>query len=330
MSKLFSGIQPTGDLHLGNYFGAIRNWVDLQKEHDTIYCIVDLHAITSDYDPKLLRENSVELAMDLISCGIDPEDSILFVQSEVPEHSELQWILNTVTSYGDLTRMTQFKDKSQDKEFVNAGLFSYPVLQAADILLYKASKVPVGEDQLQHIEITRRIARRFNHTYGDFFPEPEPIIGHGARIMSTADPEKKMSKSGHDKHMIGLMESEDEIWEKIKTAVTDPGGAEGSEMSPGVANLFTLLDLTAPEEQVEKFTQDHREGELMYIDLKKAVFESLTSTLRPVWKKKEELMNNRDQVEKYLEEGRQRASEIARANMKEVKKLVGVRPAAND
>ncbi len=326
MAKLFSGIQPTGDLHLGNYFGAITNWVELQQEHDTVYCVVDLHAITSDYEPENLRDNSVEQAMDLMACGIDPDESILFVQSEVTEHVELQWIFNSVTSYGDLTRMTQFKDKSEDRDFVSAGLFDYPVLQAADILLYKASKVPVGEDQIQHVELTRRIARKFNSRFGEFFPEPEPIVGKAARIMSTADPERKMSKSAHDKHAIGLMENEDSIWEKVKTAVTDPGQSEGEEMSPGVANLFTLLELTAPESTVESFRDDHREGNLMYIDLKEAVYENLMSEIRPVQEKKQELLNNRDQVKEMLEEGSEKAREIAARNMKKVRELVGINP----
>ncbi|MBS3825969.1 tryptophan--tRNA ligase [Candidatus Bipolaricaulota bacterium] len=326
MPKLFSGIQPTGELHLGNYFGAITNWVELQKEHETIYCIVDLHAITSDYDPETLRENSVEMAIDLIASGIDPEKSILFIQSEVREHVELQWIFNTVTSYGDLTRMTQFKDKSEKTDFVSAGLFDYPVLQAADILLYKASRVPVGEDQVQHVELTRRIARKFNSRFEEYFPEPEPIIGRGARIMSTADPTKKMSKSDHDKHAIGLMEDEDSIWKKVKSAVTDPGESQGEEMSPGVDNLFTLLELTAPESTVEGFRKDHREGELMYIDLKEAVYENLMNEIGPVQKRKEELMENRSHVEDLLEEGKEKARSIAAGNMKEVRRIVGVGP----
>lgn len=326
MPKLFSGIQPTGELHLGNYFGAIKNWVELQQEHDTVYCVVDLHAITSDYDPEVLRENAIDLTMDLIASGIDPEESILFIQSEVREHVELQWIFNSVTSYGDLTRMTQFKDKSEKTDFVSAGLFDYPVLQAADILLYRASRVPVGEDQVQHVELTRRIARKFNSRFGEFFPEPEPIVGRGARIMSTADPERKMSKSDHDKHAIGLMEDEDSIWEKVKSAVTDPGEAQGDEMSPGVDNLFTLLELTAPESTLEGFRDDHREGNLMYIDLKEAVYENLMNEILPVQKKKEELMENRDYVEKLLEEGSEKARAIASRNMEEVRKMVGVGP----
>lgn len=325
MAKIFSGIQPSGELHIGNYFGALNNWKKLQEENDCIYCIVDLHAITSDYDPENLREKSVDLAMDLIACGIDPEESILFIQSDMPEHTELTWIFNVVTSYGDLTRMTQFKKKSEKADFVNAGLFNYPVLQAADILLYRASKVPVGEDQLQHLELSRRIARRFNSTYDDFFPEPEPIVGEGARIMSPADPTSKMSKSSHSKHRIGLMEPSDSIRDKIRSAVTDPGLEEGKEKSPGVANLFQILELTASKKVVEEFEEDFRAGELMYSDLKDSVYENLMDTLRPIREKKDRLKSNPDRVKDTLAKGRERARAIATENMKKVRQLIGVR-----
>lgn len=325
MARIFSGIQPSGELHVGNYFGALTNWSELQEENDCIYSIVDLHAITSDYDPENLRDKSVDLAMNLIACGIDPEESLLFIQSDVPEHTELTWFFNVVTSYGDLTRMTQFKQKSEKADFVNAGLFNYPVLQAADILLYRASKVPVGEDQLQHLELSRRIARRFNNTYEDFFPEPEPIVGEGARIMSPADPENKMSKSSHSKHRIGIMESPDSIREKIRSAVTDPGLEEGKEKSPGVANLFEILELTAGEEVVEEFEEDFRAGELMYSDLKDAVSASLIDTLKPIQEKKERLKENPGRVREILDRGRERAREIAVENMEEVRRLMGVR-----
>lgn len=326
MARIFSGIQPSGELHLGNYFGAINNWADLQRGHECIYSVVDLHAMTSDYDPDQLRERSINLAMDLIACGIGPEESVLFVQSEVPEHTELTWIFNVVTSYGDLTRMTQFKEKSDQADFVSAGLFDYPVLQASDILLYKANKVPVGEDQLQHLELTRRVARRFNHRYGDFFPEPEPIVGEGARIMSTADPSRKMSKSGHSKHRIELMEPKDEIWDKVKSAVTDPGpSTSGNDMSAGVKNLFRLLELTADDETVEGFRRDYDEGELMYFDLKQSVFDHLIETLAPIRERRQELADDPAQVEQYLNRGREKASAIARDNMKEVRNLVGIR-----
>jgi tryptophanyl-tRNA synthetase len=243
-TRIFSGIQPTGTLHIGNYFGAIRNWAALQNDYECVYCIVDYHAITIDIDPKVLRAASRNMALDLIACGIDPERAILFVQSAVPEHTELAWIFGCVTSYGDLSRMTQFKDKSAGKKFVSASLFTYPVLQAADILLYRADGVPVGEDQVQHLELSRRIARRFNARFGEFFPEPEPIVGKGARIMSLADPTIKMSKSAGDAHYIGVMEDESSIRKKVRSAVTDTGLAAGEEMSPGVETLFEILELS--------------------------------------------------------------------------------------
>ena len=227
---VFSGIQPTGTLHIGNYFGAIRNWASLQKDHDCIYCIVNYHAITIDVDPKALPLASRAMALDLMACGIDPERSILFLQSAVPEHTELAWILDCVTSYGDLQRMTQFKDKSEGRDFVSVGLFNYPVLQAADILLYRASGVPVGEDQVQHLELARRIARRFNSRFGELFPEPEPIVGKGARIMSLADPNQKMSKSAGETHYVGVLEAEASIQKKVRSAVTDVGLSPGNDL----------------------------------------------------------------------------------------------------
>ena len=324
METVFSGIQPTGELHVGNYFGAISTWADLQEEHDCIYSVVDLHAITAQYEPQELRDSCIDMVLTLLACGIDFERSILFIQSDVKEHTELAWILNVVTSYGDLTRMTQFKEKSSNTDFVNAGLFNYPVLQAADILLYQAARVPVGEDQLQHLELTRRIARRFNGQYGEFFPEPEPIVGRGARVMSLADPERKMSASDHPKHRIGLMESPDSIWEKVKSAVTDPGPEESSEMSPGVSNLFTLLELNADDSTVESFRKDYREGSLMYVDLKEAVYESLMETLEPIQKKKQRLLNNKGEILSQLEDSTERARQIASENMDEVRRLVGL------
>ena len=244
--RIFSGIQPTGVLHLGNYFGAIKQWVELQEGNECFYCIVDYHALTNEGSrPDELRRAKESLALDLLACGIDPEKSVLFVQSDVPEHTELCWILGCVTSYGDLTRMTQFKQKAKEQEFVNAGLFYYPVLQAADILLYLADHVPVGEDQLQHLELSRRIARRFNYRFGDFFPEPQPILSKGARIMSLTDPSRKMSKSYGPEHYIGLMEDEESIYRKIRSAVTDVGLTPGQEMSRALANLYAILEISA-------------------------------------------------------------------------------------
>jgi len=320
--RIFSGIQPTGTLHIGNYFGAIQRWVELQKGNDCIYCIVDYHALTNeDTVPDELRQARWDLALDLLACGIDPERSILYVQSDVPEHTELCWILGCVASYGDLTRMTQFKQKSAEQEFINSGLFYYPVLQAADILLFRADHVPVGEDQVQHLEEARRIARRFNFRFGETFPEPEPILGEGARIMSLADPESKMSKSAGPDHYIGLMEPEGSIRKKVRSAVTDVGLTPGQEMSPGIANLFGLLELVAPREVVEGFRRDHAAGKLLYKDLKETLFDQLMNTLRPIQARRQELAGTGDEI---LAAGAERARAIARDTMREVRSRVGL------
>jgi len=326
-TRIFSGIQPTGTLHIGNYFGAIRNWVALQDDYECVYCIVDYHAITIDIDPKVLRAASRNMALDLIACGIDPERAILFVQSAVPEHTELAWIFGCVTSYGDLARMTQFKDKSAGKKFVSAGLFTYPILQAADILLYRADGVPVGEDQVQHLELSRRVARRFNARFGEFFPEPEPIVGKGARIMSLADPTIKMSKSAGDAHYVGVMEDESSIRKKVRSAVTDTGLAAGEEMSPGVATLFEILELatelSGDPSIVAELHADFEEGKLMYSRLKDVVFENLMAVLRPIQARRAELAAS-GKVEEILQQGAEKARAIARENIVQVRKLAGL------
>lgn len=325
--RVFSGIQPTGTLHIGNYFGAIRNWASLQEDHDCVYCIVDYHAIIAEIDPQVLRAASRSMALDLIACGIDPQRTILFTQSAVPEHAELAWILGCVTGYGDLTRMTQFKDKSAGKEFISAGLFIYPVLQAADILLYRAAGVPVGEDQVQHLELSRRIARRFNARFGEFFPEPEPIVGKGARIMSLADPTIKMSKSAGEAHYIGVMEDERSIRGKIRSAVTDIGLEAGTIMSPGVANLFEVLDLSrellGDRSVAAELRAEFQSGKLMYSHLKDAVFESLMEVLRPIGQRRRELEAS-GTVEDILREGADKARVIARENITKVREMAGL------
>ncbi len=321
--RVFSGIQPTGECHIGNYFGAIKNWVALQDRYECIYCIVDYHAITVDFDPKQLPKRVIDMAGDLIACGIDPKKSILFVQSHIPEHTELSWIFNCFTSYGDLTRMTQFKAKSAEKEFVSAGLFNYPVLQAADILLYKADRVPVGEDQLQHLELCRRIARRFNSKLGvSFFPEVQPILSKAPKIMSLADPSREMSKSAEDKHSIGIMEDENSIYKKIKSAVTDMGLQPGQEMTPGVKNLFLILQMTAEPEVVESLREKHREGKLLYKDLKEVVYENLIREIKPIRERRREIME--EEIDRELRVGAEKASVIAKETMEEVRKIIGV------
>jgi tryptophanyl-tRNA synthetase len=325
--RVFSGIQPTGTLHIGNYLGAIRNWVDLQRDHDCIYCVVDYHAITIDVDPKALREASRAMALDLLACGVDPERSILFVQADVPQHTELCWILGCVTSYGDLARMTQFKDKSEKQEFVSAGLFTYPILQAADILIYKAHGVPVGEDQVQHVEISRRIARRFNSRFGETFLEPEPIVTKGARIMSLSDPTAKMSKSSGETHYVGVMEPETSIRKKVRSAVTDVGLAPGEAMSPGVANLFQILEIACELQKdaatVPELRAEFDSGKLLYSRLKDTVFERLMDVLRPIQQRRAKL-DASGELDEILAEGARRASETAVQTMLEVREKVGL------
>lgn len=325
--RVFSGIQPTGTLHVGNYFGAVRNWAAMQDDYDCIISIVDYHAITIEVDPEELRRASRAMALDLLACGIDPDRTILFLQSDVPAHAELGWILGCVTSYGDLTRMTQFKDKSDANEFVSAGLFTYPVLQAADILLYRADGVPVGEDQVQHLELSRRIARRFNSRFGELFPEPEPIVGRGARIMSLSDPNAKMSKSAGDPHYVGVMEDEASIRKKVRSAVTDTGLEAGVEMSPGVANLFEILELSSETlgdtSVVAELRADFDRGALMYSRLKDETFERLMGVLRPIQQRRAQLEAAGDVVP-ILQDGARRARTIAAETIAEVRARVGL------
>ncbi len=320
--KIFSGIRPTASsLHLGNYFGAVANWVKLQDDYEAIYCLVDYHAIIEDYDKDALSDRVLNMAADLLACGIDPQQSILMFQSAVPEHTELAWIFNAITSYGDLQRMTQFKDKSENKEFVSAGLFNYPILMAADILLYHTTVVPVGDDQDQHVELTRGLARRFNSRYGDYFAEPETIHTEAPRIMSLADPTSKMSKSLGEKHFISLFESEDSIHSKIRSAVTDTG-LQTDEMSPGVKSLFTLLKLSAPESVYAGFETDYQEGTLKYVALKDAVYEHLVSLIQPIRQRREGM--SMEEVRRVLDDGSERARAQAQVTIKTVKQKIGL------
>ena len=251
MPRIFSGIQPSGDLHIGNWLGAVQNWVNLQHSYDCIFCVVDLHAITGKYDHSTLAARTRDMAVGLLACGIDPARSLLFVQSQVPEHSELQWLLNTVTPLGELERMTQYKDKAQRFESVPAGLLNYPVLMAADILLYHADLVPVGEDQIQHLELTREVARRWNAEFGrgeSYFAEPQALLTEAKRIMGL-DGQAKMSKSLGN--TIGLLDTPDEIWQKLRPAKTDPARVTRKDPgNPEVCNIFQLHKYFSPPETV--------------------------------------------------------------------------------
>ena len=329
---VLSCIQPTGEIHLGNYFGAVKNWADIQDKYNCVYGVVDLHAMTMPYNPKQLKDNTLNMAVELLACGIDPEKSIVFIQSLVPQHTELTWILSCVASYGELTRMTQFKDKTDQLEsggkknsYISAGLFTYPVLQAADILLYKADFVPVGKDQEQHLELSRNVAVRFNNQFGDCFPEPQPLFTNVQKLMSLADPTKKMSKSLGPKHYIGLFEDENVIRKKIRSAVTDTGEArKDGEMSPGVANLFTLIKACGNDEAFNSLKNDYDKGTLQYKDLKDVTADAVVKVTQPLKQKKEKLMSNRKKMQELVNELSFEAEKIAITTIKEVRRLTGL------
>lgn len=327
--QVLSCIQPTGDMHLGNYFGAIKNWVDLQDKYNCIYGVVDLHAITAPYAPAELKAKTDQMVLDILACGIDPEKSILFVQSLIPEHTELAWLFNCITSYGELSRMTQFKDKSQKQSsegdgFISAGLFTYPVLQAADILIYRAKHIPVGMDQKQHLELSRNVAERFNTRFADYFPVPEPLFTQTPKIMSLADPSRKMSKSLGSKHYIGVFEDEKSIRKKVRSAVTDSGDMPDGEMSPGVANMFELLKACGKTEVVEHFMCKYEEGGLRYGDFKNAVADALVELTNGIKARRAELEADNDKLNATIREMSAKARAIAQETIREVKTLMGV------
>ncbi|HHW15235.1 MAG TPA: tryptophan--tRNA ligase [Firmicutes bacterium] len=324
MGRIFSGIQPSGDIHLGNYLGALRNWVKLQDEYDDcLYCIVDLHALTELQDPHELPRRVAEAIATNLAVGIDPERSTFFVQSDVPEHTELSWLLTCLTPLGALERMTQYKDKAgRQGQSVGAGLLTYPVLMAADILIYKADRVPVGEDQAQHLELTREIARKFNSTFGETFPEPQILLTAGARIMALNAPEKKMSKSVPGSY-IGLSDPPETIRQKVMRAVTDVG-PRGAEMSPGVKNLFTILECVAPESVVRPLKEAYGEGTLRYADLKQTLADELIKTLTPIRERRAELLAHPEKLREIAAAGAAKARPLARAVLAEVREKMGI------
>ena len=325
---IFSGVQPSGNLTLGNYIGAIRNWVSLQDEYNCIYCIVDLHALTVRQNPAELRQRSRSLLALYIACGLEPEKNILFVQSHVSAHAELAWILDCFTYMGELNRMTQFKEKAQKHaDNINAGLFTYPVLMAADILLYQTDLVPVGNDQKQHLEITRDIAQRFNNIYGDVFKIPEPYIPKvGARIMSLQEPTKKMSKSDENENAyIALLDPPDVIMRKFKRAVTDSEAVVryDEENKPGISNLMSIYASVTGKSFEDIEAEFEGKG---YGDFKKAVGEAVVETLRPIQEKHKELMANKDYLNEIMKSGAEAAGRLANRTLRKVYKKVGLIP----
>jgi len=329
MKNVLSAIQPTGDLHIGNYFGAIQNWVRLQDEYNCTYGVVDYHSMTAPYQADKLRENTWKMVFQLLATGVKPEN--LFIQSLIPEHTELSWILSCVTSYGEMTRMTQFKDKSEqiagkDKSaFISAGLFMYPVLQAADILMYRADYVPVGKDQEQHLELSRNIAQRFNHQFGqEYFAHPEPLFTATPKIMSTAEPTKKMSKSLGEKHYINVFGDEARVRKQIRSAVTDAGDVPDGTMSPGVKNLFEILKACEATEVYDSLMQDYQNGSLRYGDLKPAVADVLVGVLNPIREKYQEILSNRKATKEMIKASSWEIRKTAQKTLKEVRSIVGL------
>jgi tryptophanyl-tRNA synthetase len=325
MSRIFSGIQPSGELHIGNYLGAVKNWVRLQHQHPSIICIVDYHAITVPYDPAQLRTRRREMAISLLAAGIDPNVATLFVQSTVDEHTELAWIFNTVAPLGELERQTQFKEKAARQESVSAGLLTYPVLQAADILLYKADLVPVGEDQVQHLELSRVVARRWNAQFfggEEFFPEPQPLLTPSRRIIGLYG-QAKMSKSMGN--TIGLMETPDQIWEKLRPAVTDPKRVKRTDPgTPEVCNIYHLHKAFSPAPTVEHVAQQCSTAGWGCIDCKRVLHEHMTAELTPMHARAKELEAKPKLVDDALSSGTDRCKTIARETMREVRDKMGI------
>ncbi|MDA2954726.1 MAG: tryptophan--tRNA ligase [Actinomycetota bacterium] len=324
MTRVLSCIQPTGEVHLGNYLGALQNWVSGQHNADVFHGIVDLHALTVTQEPGVIGRNTLQLAAVLFAVGLDPDIATVFVQSHVPEHSQLSWIMECTVSFGELSRMTQFKDKSakREAEFVSAGLFTYPALQAADILLYDANEVPVGDDQRQHIEITRDIAIRFNHRFGETFVIPKSVTpASGARVMDLLNPTSKMSKSGDDDSgVIYLLDDAAKIEKKFKRAVTDSETevAFDRERKPGVSNLLEILAAatnTTPQKAAETYTR--------YGDLKSASSQAVIAMLSPIQNRYNELLNDKGELMRLLHKGNARAQEVASATLSRAQKAIG-------
>lgn len=326
--RVLSCIQPTGDMHFGNYFGAVQNWVKLQEEYTCFFGVVDYHAMTMPYNPAKLREQVWELLFNLMATGVHSDR--LFIQSLVPEHAELSWIFNCFCSYGQLSRMTQFKDKSAQTSagadgFISAGLLSYPVLQAADILIYRADYVPVGKDQEQHLELTRNIAERFNTQVGkEYFVLPEPLYTETPKIASPADPTRKMGKSLGEKHYINVFADSNRIRKQVRSAVTDAGDTPEGEMSAGVQNLFVLLKAAGKQEAYQALMQQYEAGELRYVDLKDATADALIELSEQFRARKTELLSDKKAVKEQIRASSAEIRKTAQETLREVKDLAGL------
>ncbi|HUK21516.1 MAG TPA: tryptophan--tRNA ligase [Gemmatimonadales bacterium] len=323
MARVFSGIQPSGELHIGNYLGAVQNWVRLQSQHECFFCVVDLHAITQPYEAGTLAQRTLEMSVGLLAAGLDPERCVLFVQSHVPEHAELNWLLMTVTPLGELERQTQFKDKAQRQESVPAGLLNYPVLQAADVLLYRATLVPVGEDQLQHLELMREIARRWNGRFGDgfSFPEPQALLTTAKRVLGL-DGQAKMSKSLGN--TIGLFEPPETIWEKLRPAATDPARVTRKDPgNPDVCNIYTMHQGFSPPDTQALVARNCRAAGWGCLDCKRVLADNMIATLTPMRERAAELRSAPGRVTALLRAGAAKARALATETVISVRGCMG-------
>lgn len=327
-ARVFSGIQPSGELHIGNYLGAVRTWrkqIEDDRE-DTMFCIVDAHAITVPYEAADLRARIDGFAIDLVACGLDPEKTTLFVQSDVREHTELAWYLASVTPMGDLGRMTQFKEKGEGKDFVSTALFTYPVLMSADILLYKATVVPVGDDQVQHLELARETVRRFNHRFGEVFVEPKPRLSATPRIMGL-DGEAKMSKSKGN--TISLFEEREAFWSKLRTSFTDPARKQLKDPgNPEICNIYTMHKAVSAKETQDEVVANCTGAKWGCVDCKKVLYENFDKELVPLRRKRAEL--ELPKIREALGDGAAKARRIARETMKEVRAAMGLGSLASE
>lgn len=325
MVRTMSGIQPTGNLHIGNYLGALVNWVELQQQYESFFCVVDLHALTRRPEAAALQQAVREVAIGILASGVDPERSTLFVQSHVPQHTELSWVLTCLTPLGDLHRMTQFKDKStQQPENVNAGLFTYPVLQTADIALYRAERVPVGEDQDQHLELARETLRRFNFVYGDTFPDPQTVKSNAPRVLGV-DGVAKMSKSLNNE--IGLFETADETWQKLRGAKTDPARLRRSDPgNPYVCNIFSYHGFFTPAAQRDEIAVGCSTAALGCVDCKKMLAANLEAVKGPIRERANALRAQPGRLDEILDAGARKARVAAEATMQLVRERTGLRP----
>lgn len=321
--RIFSGMQPSGEAHLGNYLGAFRRWVRLQDEFDCVWCIVDDHAITAGGEPADMPANVFDLAVSFLAVGLDPQKAIIFVQSDVHEHTELAWLFNAVTPVGELERMTQYKDKAKRFESVPAGILNYPILQAADILIYKADAVPVGEDQRQHLELTREIARKFNAAYGETFPEPEALIGKAGKILGL-DGDAKMSKSLGN--TVGILADPEEVWQRVRTAVTDPQRVRRDDPGrPEVCNVYSLHGFFTDKETRADIDTRCRAGTIGCVDCKKILAENISTDFAPYRERAEHYRAHPEEVRRILDEGAEKARTIASTTMDEVRQRMGLR-----